>query len=84
MFKGTVQRYFNSVFFTYMDKPRPENEPLLTIKSFRNSENFLIRNGSYSGLAYPYTGTGMSKNGTKFSLDCPFKVKRFFEKQRNV
>ncbi len=38
IFKGTVQREFSSVFLTYMDRPRPENEPLLNITFFRNSE----------------------------------------------
>ncbi len=39
-FKGTVQRDCSSVFFTYMDRPRPEYEPLLVLKFFRISGKF--------------------------------------------
>jgi hypothetical protein len=34
-FKGTVQRVLNFVFLTYIDRARPEYEPLLLLKFFR-------------------------------------------------
>jgi hypothetical protein len=41
-FKGTVQRDFNFVFWhtTYIDRARPEYEPLLLLKFFRGPHNF--------------------------------------------
>jgi hypothetical protein len=44
IFKGAVQRDFSYVFIC-MDMPRPENESLLNIKFFRNSENFKTGSG---------------------------------------
>ncbi len=38
--KGTVQRDFNLVFLTYIDRARPEYEPLLILKFFRGPHDF--------------------------------------------
>ncbi len=50
--------------------------------------SYSIRNhlkGQSSEILIPFLDYQyMSKNGTKFSLDCPFKVNRFFLKQQNV
>ncbi len=48
--KGTVQRDFNFIFFTYIDRPRPEYEPLLIFKFFRNPHDFTTSTDFFARL----------------------------------
>ncbi len=50
LFKGTVQRDFNFVFWQYIDRATPEYEPLLILKFFRGPHNCRSKKICFTGF----------------------------------